>query len=129
MCEILLSIKPEYVNRIMCGQKKYEFRKRQCKQNVDKIVIYSTSPIMKVIGEAQVEKVLVDKPEKIWDITKEESGIEREFFDEYYCGRNQAVAYKLKHIVRYSQPKSLTDYGITTAPQSFCYLPPNESFH
>lgn len=122
MCEILLSIKPEFVKRIMCGQKKYEFRKRQCKQKVDKIIIYSTNPIMKVVGEAQVETVLVDDPEKIWDITKEESGIERDYFDEYYRGRAQAVAYKLECIVEYPQPRSLADYGITTAPQSFCYL-------
>ncbi len=129
MCEILLSIKPEFVNLIMCGQKKYEFRKKPCKQNVDKIIIYSTNPIMKVVGEAHVETVLIDKPENIWNITKEESGIERDFFDEYYRGRDQAVAYKLEHIVRYPEPKSLADYGISTAPQSFCYLGPQYSPH
>lgn len=122
MCAILLSINPQYVERIMCGEKKFEFRKNVCKRNVDKIVIYSTSPVMKVVGEAEVEEVLVDEPQKIWNVTEEYSGVEREFFDEYYEGREQAVAYKLKSVVEYDKPKMLNEYGIKSAPQSFCYL-------
>ena len=122
MCAILLSINPQYVERIMCGEKKYEFRKNVCKRNVDKTVIYSTSPVMKVVGEAEVEEVLVDEPKKIWNVTEEYSGVEREFFDEYYEGREQAVAYKLKSVVEYDKPKMLNEYGIKNAPQSFCYL-------
>lgn len=122
MCAILLSINPEYVGRIMRGEKKYEFRKNLCKRRVDKIIIYSTSPVMKVVGEAEVEDILVDEPKKIWSITKEASGIEQAFFDEYYEGRKQAIAYKLNHIVEYEKPKMLEDYGINLAPQSFCYL-------
>lgn len=122
MCAILLSINPEYVGRIMCGEKKYEFRKSLCKRKVDKIIIYSTSPVMKVVGEAGVEDILVDEPQKIWNITKEASGIERSFFEKYYEGRKQAIAYKLNHIVEYENPKMLRDYGVRVAPQSFCYL-------
>lgn len=122
MCAILLSINPEYVGRIMCGEKKYEFRKNLCKRKVDKIVIYSTSPVMKVVGEAEVEDILVDEPSKIWDITKENSGVKQEFFNEYYDGRKQAVAYKLNNVIEYTTPKMLQDYGINAAPQSFCYL-------
>ena len=122
MCAILLSINPEYVERIMCGEKKYEFRKNLCRRKVDKIIIYSTSPVMKVVGEAEVEEVLVDEPRKIWEITKKHSGINQEFFYEYYDGRTQAVAYKLNNIVEYAKPKVLADYGVNVAPQSFCYL-------
>lgn len=122
MCAILLSINPQYVDRIMNGEKQYEFRKSLCKRKVDKIIIYSTSPIMKVVGEADVEDILVDKPRKIWGKTKKYSGIKRQFFEEYYKGRNQAVAYKLTHIIQYEEPKELIDYGIKSPPQSFCYL-------
>lgn len=122
MCSILLSINPEYVGRIMCGEKKYEFRKNRCKKNVDKIVIYSTSPVMKVVGEAEVEDVLEDEPEKIWEITKNESGVNQKFFNAYYDGREKAVAYKLNNIIKYKTPRTLEEYGINTAPQSFCYL-------
>lgn len=122
MCAILLSINPQYVDRIMNGEKQYEFRKSLCKRKVDKIIIYSTSPIMKVVGEAEVENIIVDKPRTVWGKTKKYSGIERQFFEEYYKGRSQAVAYKLTHIIQYEEPKELIDYGIKNPPQSFCYL-------
>lgn len=122
MCAILLAINPQYVERIMNGDKIYEFRKTRCKKKVDKVVIYSTSPVMKVVGEADVADILVDDPRNIWEITEKKSGIEKEFFDMYYAGKNQAIAYKLNHIVRYDVPKDLCEYGIKTAPQSFCYM-------
>ena len=40
----------------------------------------------------------------------------------YFAGKNQAIAYKLKHIIQYDVPKDLCEYGIKTAPQSFCYM-------
>lgn len=128
MCEcvevsaILISIKPEFVFRIMGGEKKYEFRKRACKKNVDKIVIYSTSPVAKVVGEADVETILIDTPDNIWQKTKDQAGINQQFFYEYYKGCTQAVAYKLSNVQKYASPKLLEEYGLKCAPQSFCYL-------
>ena len=122
MMAILLSINPKYVDRIMSGEKLYEYRKVQCKKDVRKIIIYSTSPIMKVIGEAEIEDILIGEPQQIWRITKKKSGINKEFFDEYYSGKIQAVAYKLRHIIKYDIPKELLDYGVKTPPQSFQYI-------
>ena len=77
---------------------------------------------MKVVGEAKVEDVLIDNPESIWKKTEEKSGIDKKFFDQYYKGREQAVAYKLANVIEYSEPKKLKDYGINNAPQSFQYI-------
>ena len=96
MCAILLSINPIHVENIMNGTKRYEFRKKACKRHVDKILIYSTNPIMRVVGEAEVEDVLIDSPEVIWEKTEEKSGIDKSFINQYYENRDQAVAYKLK---------------------------------
>ena len=122
MCAILLSINPNHVENILNGTKKYEFRKRMCKKPVDKIVIYSTTPVMKVVGEAEVEAILVDNPETIWKKTKTRSGIDKPFFDQYYKNRRQAVAYKLKNVVEFEKPRELKEYGISAAPQSFRYI-------
>ena len=122
MCAILLSINPNHVENILNGTKRYEFRKKACKKHVDKILIYSTTPIMKVVGEAEVEDVLVGNPEAIWKKTKAKSGIDKIFFDRYYENRNQAVAYKLKNVIKYGEPKELKDYGVNSAPQSFQYI-------
>jgi len=122
MSSILLSINPEYVNKIFLGIKKYEFRKTICKESIDKIVIYSTYPVMKVVGEVKVEESLVYSPKVIWNLTKEYSGVSADFFDEYYSGKKQAVAYKLGEIKKYDNPKELSEFGILQAPQSFVYL-------
>lgn len=45
MATILLSIKPEYVDKIFTRTKKYEYRKRLSQLPVDKIIVYSTDPI------------------------------------------------------------------------------------
>lgn len=122
MCSILLSINPQHVENIFNGTKRYEFRKNVCKRKVDRIIIYSTSPIMEIVGEAKVEDVLIERPETVWEKTQTHSGIEKSFFDQYYEGRKQAVAYKLKHVRKYKSPKKLIDYGLKNAPQSFVYI-------
>lgn len=122
MCTILLSINPNHVENILNGTKQYEFRKTVCKRHVDKILIYSTKPIMKIVGEAEVEDILIDKPNAIWEKTHIMSGINKNFFDKYYENRETAVAYKLKNVVEYTQPKELKDYGLINAPQSFRYI-------
>ena len=122
MCAILLSINPNHVENIMNGTKEYEFRKKACKRQVDKILIYSTTPIMRVVGEADVEDVLIDTPEVIWEKTEEKSGIDKAFFDQYYENREQAVAYKLINVKQYEEPKELEEFGVSNAPQSFQYI-------
>ena len=122
MCAILVTINPNHEENILNGTKRYEFRKRACKRHVDKILIYSTNPIMKVVGEAEVENVLIDAPEIIWKKTEKKSGIDKAIFDQYYEDRKQAVAYKLKNVKKYRIPKELKEYGICSAPQSFQYI-------
>lgn len=122
MCKILLSINPEHVENIMAGIKQYEFRKIKCKEKVDKIVIYSTSPVMKVVGEADVIDVIVNNPESVWKETAEFSGINKQFFDDYFRNREKAVAYKLGRVKKFKEPKDLSVYGIKYAPQSFVYI-------
>ncbi len=122
MCNMLISINPEHVENIFNGSKKYEYRKIRCKQDIDKIIIYSTYPIMKIVGEARVEEILEDSPDNIWKETKRYSGIDLKFYQEYFKDRNKAIAYKLTNIKKYSNPKDLSSYGIKTAPQSFVYV-------
>ncbi len=122
MCKILLSINPEHVDSIISKKKTYEFRKTKCKQDIDKIVIYATAPISKVIGEVDVLEIIEDIPENVWDITGDYSGISKEFFEEYYRNREKAVAYKLGNIKKFKNPKLLKEFGINFAPQSFVYI-------
>lgn len=123
MCKILMPINPEYVDEILSGNKKYEYRKIKAKKDkIDKMIIYSTSPIMKVVAEVDIVDILEDSPQKIWEQTKKDSGITKEFYVKYYKNREKAIAYKLGNIKVYDKPKKLCDIGINYVPQSFVYM-------
>ena len=123
MCKILISIKPEYVSEILSGRKKYEYRKVKAKKdNIDKMIIYATAPIMKVVAEIEILNILEDSPDLIWEYTKKYSGITKSFYDKYYKNKDTAVAYQLGRIEEYDVPKELSELGIFYSPQSFIYI-------
>lgn len=119
---IMLSIKPEYVERVLAGLKKYEFRKRLATKPVDKIIIYSTAPIMKVVGEVEVVKTISSSPSVLWENTKKFAGISRDKYRKYFKGSKVAYAYQLGKVIRYDSPKELSEFSIKVPPQSFIYL-------
>lgn len=120
--KILISINPEHVQNIIAGIKKYEYRKIAAKQDISSIIIYETTPIKRIVAEAEIIDVLELPPEELWEQTKHESGISKAFFDRYFDNRTIAFAYKLGEIKVYDKPKTLMDYGIKAAPQSFVYV-------
>lgn len=122
MCRMLLSINPEHVENILLGTKRFEFRKVRCKSDVDKILIYATAPEKMVVAEAEVEDIIEGDIETVWNITSEYSGISYDFYASYYEGKEKAVAYKLRKVRKYDEPKPLSEFGLRYAPQSFVYL-------
>lgn len=122
MESILLSINPEYVERIFAGSKKYEFRKRLANRTVDKILMYSTAPIMKVVGEVQIVETIAASPTTLWECTKKFAGISRDKYRKYFKGCKVAYAYQLGQVIRYDPPKELSEFNINLPPQSFIYL-------
>jgi len=121
--KVLLSIKPQYADKILNGEKKFEFRRMLYKSpNVKTVVIYATSPVMKVIGEFEVATVHSMKLKDLWRLTMEFSGIEKDFYDSYFAGKEIGHAIEVKKAKRYLEPKHLKDFNISHAPQSFVYL-------
>lgn len=122
MSQMLLSIKPQFVDLIFSGKKKFEYRKKKCKRNVNTIVIYATAPVMRVVGEVIIGGIVEDSLDAVWEQTKEFSGISKDFFDKYYHGKQSAVAYELENLRIYKTPLKLEEIGVNSAPQSYCYL-------
>lgn len=122
MATILLSIKPEYVERIFSGSKKYEFRKHLPQEKVDKIVVYSTDPVQRVVGEVEVIDTLSMRPSPLWEATKTTAGISRAKYRTYFKGCSVACAFHLGQVQIYDTPKTLDEMGIRNAPQSFIYI-------
>lgn len=119
---VILSIKPEFVEKIFSGEKKYEYRKVLFKQKVDTVYIYASRPISKIVGEFKIEEIICDTPENIWKLTKEQSGVTKEFFNKYYKRKNKGVALKIKECKAYKggvNPNLLVPNF--KVPQSFIY--------
>ena len=120
--KILLSVNPEHVHNIISGIKKYEYRRHVAKKDISSIIIYETTPIKRVVAEAEIEAILSYTPDELWELTKNESGISKHFFDNYFNGKEIAYAYRIGKVKVFEQPKTLNDYGVRCAPQSFVYI-------
>ena len=119
---ILMSIHPEHVEKILSGEKRYEYRTKAAKKDVESLIIYETTPIKRVVAEAKIIEVQELSPEDLWEASKDYSGISKEFFDKYFQGRKIAYAYRLGEIKAYDTPRELSFYGVKAAPQSFVYI-------
>ncbi|UQZ34584.1 hypothetical protein C2I18_14270 [Paenibacillus sp. PK3_47] len=120
---VLLSIKPEFVEKIFSNEKKYEYRKSIFKQKVNKVIIYATRPEGKIVGEFRIDTILHDNPDSIWNLTNNDSGITHGFFKEYFNNKENAYAIKIGDIERYEKPIDPKEFDFPfTAPQSFFYV-------
>lgn len=123
LLKVLLSIKPEYVAEIATGSKKVEYRKSIFKRrDISTVVVYATKPCGKVVGEFEIEKIIQDHPDQLWQETKALSAEGKEAFDAYFRGRDKGYGILIKQYISYREPRELKDYGIKSAPQSFCYV-------
>jgi predicted transcriptional regulator len=122
---VLLSIKPEFAEKIFSGLKRYEFRRVIFKsKNVSKVVVYASHPVQRVVGEFEVGGVLALSRHQLWLQTRQFSGIAKSYFDEYFADKETAYAIKIEGVKRYSQPMTLEKLcPRTRPPQSFMYLP------
>ena len=121
--KVLLSIKPEFVEKILDGTKKYEYRKSMFKRkDISTVVIYASYPVKKVVGEFRIKRIISEDVESVWNITSESSGITKVFYDKYFQQKTMANAIEIGELIKYDRPKELADYNIICAPQSFCYI-------
>ena len=121
---VLLSIKPEFVEKIFSGEKKFEYRKVIFRRSgITKVIIYSTLPEGKIVGEFSIDRIIKGVPRDIWKKTKNDSGIKKDFFKQYFNGRPEGYAIKISDVKKYERPFKLNEIKIkVTAPQSFMYL-------
>jgi predicted transcriptional regulator len=121
---VLLSIKPEFVEKIFNGLKKYEFRRVMFKsKSVSRVVVYASSPVQRVVGEFTVGGVIHSGKQHLWRTTKRHAGIEKAYFDSYFSGKDKAFAIKIERPRLYTTPlllKTLSE--ALRPPQSFIYL-------
>ena len=120
---IMLPVKPVYADAILDGSKRYEFRRTKPRWEPDSVVLYASAPVKQVVGEARVHCIFTGTPEHIWETCKDAAGISHEDYMRYFAGAKTAYALVLLDPERFNPPRTLADYGIKRAPQSFVYLP------
>ena len=116
--KIMLAIKPEYVEKIFDGLKRYEYRRKCPNHPISQIVIYETSPVSKVVGTVDVDEMLGTAPHVLYDMTKKFSGISEDDYNDYFKGTNVGYAYSINHPVIFSHPVLIEKYGLMGVPQS-----------
>jgi predicted transcriptional regulator len=121
--KVLLSIKPEFVEKIFDRVKKFEYRKSIFKnKEIDTIVIYATKPVGKIVGEIYIEQIIEKSPKELWELTKEFSGIDEHFYESYFADREKAYAIAIKDVFKYKNPICpYSEYDNFVPPQSFRY--------
>lgn len=88
---LIISIKPEFVDKIISGEKKYEFRRRIYRKEVEKIYIYQTLPNSGIVGYFTPDNIIKDTPENLWKNLKDVSGTNKEFLLSYFHDLNVRV--------------------------------------
>jgi predicted transcriptional regulator len=123
---VLLSIKPEYVERIFSGEKTVELRRVVPKSLSinSELIIYSTSPEKCIVGKARLKKITRLPVTRLWDEIKNCAGIERKAFFSYFEGKSHGYALFLTKVKQFSHAFPLSGLRESlnfTPPQSFMY--------
>ena len=118
-----MSIKPHYANLIFAGIKKFEFRKKLPKEKIDKVYVYSSSPIKKIIGYFEVDYIIHGTQNEIWEKTYCNAGIDFNDYKSYFDNSVIAYAMHINKTILYDIPiDPYCVYKRFRPPQSFFYL-------
>ena len=130
--DVLLSIQPNYVNKILNGKKTIELRKKPFPINGGvRVWIYTTSPVCAVELYVVVSSVDEDTPNNIWKRYKNKCGISKEDFDSYYNNSKVAYALHLSHPKKLNSRMKLQElkdvFENFTPPQYYRYVQHNSA--
>ena len=132
---ILMSIKPEHIEKIQSGEKLIEIRKRFNKKWLGcRMTVYSSSPDRAIYGYAIIADIKKESPEKIWSRYGQDIGVERKIFDEYTNSCEKIYAIFLKDFEPYHNPVYMSQIGgllnfqDLKPPQSYLSLETNKGW-
>jgi len=87
------------------------------------MVIYSSSPMKKIVGTCAIGSVIENHPVVLWEMCKEFSGLcEAEFFF-YFYGKEKGYAIEIGEIQKFQNPVDPWEIDADfIPPQSFRYI-------
>lgn len=120
--DVLISIKPQYVEKIILREKLYEFRRSIFKQEVDRVIIYCTAPVKKIIGYFDLDQIIQDSPSNLWNNFSNYGGIEKKEFFDYFEGKDEGFALKIGNLEVFDDGIDVSLLKEFRGPQSFKYV-------
>ncbi len=126
--EILISIKPAYVQKILNGSKLIEIRKKFSEKRLGaRAVLYASSPQKALVGEAVIRNITLAHPDEIWEKFGADIGCSLSEFRSYVGSAGEISAIEFDDVVPYKEPLSLSQMSHLVGddlrpPQSFCDL-------
>jgi predicted transcriptional regulator len=130
--QLLMSVKPEYAERIMRRKKTVELRRKFSTRWINhRINIYASAPVMSLMGEARIAGIVMKRPELIWERYQDQIGCSRAEFDAYVAGANEIYAIELDEVRPYRDRFPLEHIAHLikenlTPPQSYVTLEKNK---
>lgn len=125
---LLLSIRPEYANKIFDSNKTVELRRVRPRllNEGDLVLIYVSSPIKAVFGSFKVDYIIEKPPRELWEEVKDKAGISKVNFYDYYQGTSKGIGIFFKDIHRFREPVKLQSLRKKLPelkpPQSYRYM-------
>jgi predicted transcriptional regulator len=125
---IVISIKPKYADKILVGIKCLEIRKRfSSKWTGYRAVLYSSSPVSALVGEATIGSVSSGHPGEVWSRFESGLGCSREEFRAYTESSDHVSVIELRDVTAYKEPLRLNQLSealddTLRPPLSFCSL-------
>lgn len=125
---VLISIKPKYADLIISGSKRVELRRSWPPTDTGPMVLYSSSPIQKLVGIAHVASVEERDIDGLWKIADANgSGVTLEELQSYMHGKRTGYGLMIGRVeVAISQVDPNDLFESFTPPQSFQYLSPKD---
>ena len=119
----LLKIHQKYCDRILAGEKTYEYRKRYpdwIAPGCEMVLCSSDEPAV-LLAVFEVGKIVTGTPEEVWERTCKADGVERDaFLKGYYENEPQAVAFEILNPRPISGNKTVASvFGSDYVPHSF----------
>jgi predicted transcriptional regulator len=100
---LLLSMKPQFAQRIFDGRKTVEVRKKISTTCIgETAVIYASRPTCAVLGEARIHSITKGAPSEIWDLFGKDLGCSKTEYDSYTASCRHVSALKLCDVHAYS---------------------------
>ena len=121
MTEIMISIQPKWVEKILDLSKRWEMRKTIPKaKGPFRVFIYQTEG-GGVVGEFVCDSFTEVDPGEITKRILTDTQLTKQEALEYADGKT-VYLWRIRSLVDYPEPKPLSAYGLDRPPQSWCYI-------